>query len=121
MKRLTGLVFIFVVVSLAFGENEERLFHYIKSGHVDSIKQLLVIDPSLISAIDDQSGETPLITSVKAGQEEIARFFIDAGADVNATNILGETALMFAVEQGNENLVKLLLDTTHKGGGVRIH
>ncbi len=45
-----------------------------------------------------------------AVQTEICKLLIDAGADPEAVNDIGETPLSFAAQWGNRSLVKLLLD-----------
>lgn len=52
-----------------------------------------------------------LILSAGEGQEEIVRFLLDAGADINAVSSLTEaTALAFAAIRGRPSVVRVLLE-----------
>ena len=64
-------------------------------------------------------GMTPLICSVAFGHEEMARFLLGKGADVNArasNDSNNDTALMLAAERQSASMVKQLLA---KGANVR--
>ena len=60
---------------------------------------------------------TPLIWASIYGNTEIARFFLEKGADVNATNINGYTALMEASKKGHTEIAALLIE---KGANVYV-
>jgi uncharacterized protein len=55
-------------------------------------------------------GWTPLIYAATGGHADVARYLIDAGANVNAASPNGTTALMMAVRGGHAAVVDLLLD-----------
>ena len=61
-----------------------------------------------------EATRTPLMCAVEHGHVDMARFLLDAGANVNATALWnltdGCTALMFAADQGNAELTALLLE-----------
>ena len=54
-------------------------------------------------------GWTPLIYAATSGQIDVARFLLDARADVNAASPNGTTALMMAVRGGFAPMVELLI------------
>ncbi|KAL2674068.1 hypothetical protein Neosp_012514 [[Neocosmospora] mangrovei] len=62
-------------------------------------------------------GLTPLGWAVESGDENMAQYLLDSGADVDATNGWGETALFQAVIRRDEPIVRLLLD---RGAKVNI-
>jgi ankyrin repeat protein len=68
----------------------------------------------LLDAAYRISGWTPLMQAAQQGYADGARRLVDAGADVNATNVFGGTALAFAAAQGHQEIVETLLD-----GGAR--
>ncbi|NYZ73791.1 ankyrin repeat domain-containing protein [Candidatus Micrarchaeota archaeon] len=59
-----------------------------------------------------------LVESFQAGNMEQAKAILLAGADVNATDVMGWTPLMMAAERGDAGFVRLLLernaDVNHK-------
>ena len=61
-------------------------------------------DPNLKAS--SEYGWTPLISAAELGQSEMVSILLTAGADVNATNNIGQTALHLA---GNAEVAKLLI------------
>jgi ankyrin repeat protein len=53
--------------------------------------------------------------AAEEGYTEIVKLLIEKGADVNATDILGDTALMYAAEEGRTETVNLLKAAGAKG------
>ncbi|EQC42442.1 hypothetical protein SDRG_00177 [Saprolegnia diclina VS20] len=53
---------------------------------------------------------TPLQFAAKHGYDDIARFLLQHGAQVNAANSFRRTPLMFAARHGHPKMVQLLLD-----------
>ncbi len=49
------------------------------------------------------------MTAAAQGHTQIATVLLDAGANVNATNLRGGTSLMYAVVSGNPETVRILL------------
>lgn len=68
-----------------------------------------VIDQGVPADLADHKGDTFLILAAYAGQGELVRSLLGAGADVNRLNSRGQSALTCAVFRGDEPLVKELL------------
>lgn len=58
---------------------------------------------------EEKAFMTPLMRAAFEGNMEIVKTLVEAGADVNATNFLGETALMKAVNYDSADVVEYLL------------
>lgn len=50
---------------------------------------------------DDTKGKTPLMYAVESGDRELVARLLEEGADVDATNCLGESAIFYAVHHLN--------------------
>ena len=57
-----------------------------------------------------QSGSSALLWAAQRGQKVTAKRLLEAKANIQATNDLGEAALYLAAQQGDEQFVELLLD-----------
>ena len=56
------------------------------------------------------SGDTPLFLTVQEGHVQVSEHLISRGADVNATNNIGECALHIAIIYNHTKLIQLLLE-----------
>lgn len=83
------------------------------SGRLAIVKKLFAHGAAI-----NHSGWTPLIYAATGGHDDVARYLLDAGADVNAASPNGTTALMMAVRGGHAAVVELLLargaDVAHR-------
>jgi hypothetical protein len=69
--------------------------------------RLLPTRPDLLE-FRDQDGNTPLIVAAATKQDDVAQLLLAMGADVHASNHMGETALHHAVGQGEADLIRQL-------------
>ncbi|KAL7279159.1 hypothetical protein ACG7TL_006999 [Trametes sanguinea] len=72
------------------------------------VRSLVSQDPKLVNAVDED-GRTPLHWAASSGSEDIARYLIDQGADVNRGDGGGWTPLHIAASGGFDEVVKELL------------
>ena len=79
----------------------------ISQSHVRWAPDILV-DPSSINALT-KSGETPLISAITTGDDEIVRLMLQRGASVEARCADRITPLMYAVNHGKLSILELLL------------
>lgn len=68
-----------------------------------------VISQGVPADLADHKGDSFLILAAYAGQGELVRGLIAAGADVNAQNQRGQSALTCAVFRGDADMVKDLM------------
>ena len=84
-----------------------------RAGRVGFVKALLAdVSKEESRQLDEANitGSTPLMQAAFGNRLEVAKLFIEAGAEVNAVNKQGETALSAAAFAGNTELAKLLLE-----------
>lgn len=69
--------------------------------------RLLPQIPELIEYRDEE-GNTPLIVAAATKQDDVVQLLLAMGADVKATNHMGETALHHAVDQNEADMIRQL-------------
>jgi len=82
-----------------------------KSGDADAVRQLLKLDPSLISA-KDGDGSTPLHCACWKGNDAVVKVLLESGADVNAENNnehWGTTPLHAAAHANQKKIAEMLI------------
>ncbi|MHC4946019.1 MAG: ankyrin repeat domain-containing protein [Planctomycetota bacterium] len=82
------------------------IFGAINESNLHAVKTLLKNDESLINS-QDSEGRSPLMLSVVSGPDEITKFLVSKGANVNDKLATGETPLMIAAVNKNLDLVKV--------------
>ena len=87
----------------------------IARGDLDETKKLLRNRKGRLGARRAQGGSTPLSDAALHGRFEIAKFLVDQGANVNATNNDGNTPLHVAAFLCRNDIINLLLE---KGASV---
>ena len=79
-------------------------------GWIDVLKNLVYENEALAWSKHGNEGSTPLTSACEAGEVETAALLIDAKADVNLKNTIGDSPLIVAAENNNRKLVELLLE-----------
>jgi len=54
--------------------------------------------------------KTPLFNICESGNENLVKYLIEQGADINKEDVNGKTPLFYVCSSGNENLVKYLME-----------
>ena len=65
------------------------------------------LNPSSLEAVDEETGNTPVITKCKEGDVHAVKLLLEAGADPSANN---SAALYYAARQGRDDISNLLLN-----------
>ncbi|XP_053982841.1 ankyrin repeat domain-containing protein 16-like [Hylaeus volcanicus] len=78
-------------------------------GHKKIIERLAAIRPCLVNA-RDSSGHTPVHEAIKGDHLPAAERIIELGADVQATDNVGQTVLHVAALAGNTDAVRYILN-----------
>ncbi|KHJ46327.1 hydrolase, alpha/beta domain protein [Trichuris suis] len=93
----------------------EYLVETIALGSVSNLLHLYASGVDLNTVVDPTTGENALLMTARAdvGGSHLAflQFLLQNGADVNATNLIGETAAHVCVRQNKPECLKLLLMT----------
>ena len=80
-----------------------------KQGNIEKLKTILSENPGLLDA-EDSKGFTPVHSAVVGGKEDVVKFLIDKGADLNIRNKNGLTPVFTAIDRGRNNIAKVLIE-----------
>jgi len=65
--------------------SQVEMFRAVKAGNIERVRELLVLDPSLVHARDGDAS-TPLHYAAWKGHADLVDVLVDAGADIQAHN-----------------------------------
>lgn len=92
------------------GKDAALLDYAISNDSVRCVEYMMQQDPSLVNtAMDEKSGQTPLIFAAACNSERTAEKLIEMGADANIKDKEGYTALMGAAVNGNAKIAGMIL------------
>jgi ankyrin repeat protein len=113
MKKILILILLGYSITSYSQESGEKLFKAIFEHNLNAVKKIIEKDKSQANYIRqiNKSFYIPvLMQAVMNNENEIARYLIENGSDVNKTDGFEMTCLMWASNNQNIELVKLLLD-----------
>jgi len=87
----------------------QDLFEAIKNGDMAGVKALVESNRDLLKA-PNKDKFLPLTFASRLGKEDIVRYFLAQGADVDATDGPTFTPVTYAVQRGHLPVIKLLAD-----------
>ena len=100
------LLVILLTVSTVFSQNS-NCFDVARKGNLSEIKALYEKDKNIVNAIDDK-GSSMLILACYRGNQDVSKFLIENGADLNYVSNNG-TVLMACVFKSEFQLVDEML------------
>lgn len=86
------------------------IFEASERGYLDRVSSIIDKNLGLVNTKRPEDEYTPLMLAALNGHEDVAKFLIDKGADVNALSLNQHTPLTFAAIYGHMNICKLLVD-----------
>ena len=89
---------------------DERFFIACSLGELEEVERLHAAGAANVDAVDPEEGDTPLGAACRFGHIAVAQWLVAHGADISATNFVGETALHEACFHGSLPLVEWLLE-----------
>ena len=87
--------------------DDRSLYRLLSKNILDEVKEF--IDRYGVDSVD-RDGRTLLMTAVTERKNEIVRFIVELGGDVNAKDYQGFSALHFAAFRDNDVAAEILLD-----------
>ena len=125
MSRLLLLALSASIFSACGPVRAQDLCLAVSQGNVDSVKTILAARPDLVDRKDPR-GWAPIHWATLRGNMEITHLLIEAGCDLEATNVYGSTPLGTAMMGRRFEMVKLLVEmgaqvNTNRLGGSPLH
>ena len=93
---------------------DEAFFNAIKTNDMNAAK-LFFAGGKSPNGIKKDTGETPMMIAIGAGQLPMVNFLITNGADLNVFDSQGQTLIDLALKQGNTAILKIIMDQSGLG------
>ena len=108
MKKIILTLLFILSCAICFCQETITVFDIARKGTLDQIKEVVREDPKVVDLVN-KDGFSPLILACYRGNNEVAKFLIDKGCNVNQKSSMG-TPLMAAVVKGNMEMIAVLLN-----------
>ncbi|MEY2631102.1 MAG: hypothetical protein RLZZ469_2000 [Bacteroidota bacterium] len=108
--RFIKLFFLMLVISmpsLSVGQQVTDVFEVARKGTISQAEAIVKTNPKAFDVINE-NGFSPLILACYRGNNEVAKFIISQGADINAKSDMG-SALMACIVKGNNEIAQFLI------------
>lgn len=106
MKQNITLFLFALFCQLSYSQQD--IFDVARKGTVEELKTMLKENPAALNSVNKE-GYSLLVLATYRGNNEVAKFLVEKGADINGTSNYG-SPLMAAVVKGNAEMAKLLLE-----------
>ena len=121
MKKLVMLVAVFVSLSVVsvYAADSSQFIDLCKTGGIAAIQSMLTTGSVDVNAVAAETGKTALMSACEntsASSLAIVGLLLNKGADVNATDVLGQTALDYA--KNNVKYGDKIVPILEKAGAV---
>ena len=97
---------------------DDGFFNAIKTNDMDATK-LFFAGGMSPNRIKKDTGETPLMIAIGAGQLAMVNFLITSGTDLNAVDPQGQTLIDLALKQGNTAILKIIMNQAGIGPNTK--
>lgn len=108
MKKVLLFLFITLLSYHSYSQSQMDIFDIARKGTIEQAKEVLNVNPKAFNDVNE-NGYSPLVLACYRGNNEVAKFLIENGSDINGNSKMG-TALMSAIVKGNNEIAKLLIN-----------
>ncbi len=108
MKKIIFLVLFQLVFNFSLAQEKLNVFDIGRKGTVEQAKEILKLNPKAFNIVNEE-GYSPLVLACYRGNNEVAKFLIENGSDINGISKMG-TPLMASIVKGNNEIAKLLIE-----------
>ena len=107
-KSFLSLLILLLFSSFAKAQEKLDAFEIARKGTIENAKEILKSNPNAFNVVNEE-GYSPLILACYKGNNDVAKFLVENGCEVNGNSKMG-TALMAAIVKKNNEIVKLLIE-----------
>ena len=100
-------VFIILFGIATYSQNKLDIFDISRKGTVEEARKILQSNPNAFDVLN-ADGYSPLILACYKSNNEVAKFLIENGSNINIKTAMG-TPLMACVVKGNNEIAKILI------------
>ena len=108
MKPIITFILLFFLSNFSFAQEKLDVFDVARKGTVDQAKDLMKSNPQIFD-VTNKEGFSPLLLACYRNNNEVAKFIIENGGDINGNSNMG-TPLMAAIVKGNNEIAQLLIE-----------
>lgn len=108
ISKLHSILFLFFICNFVFAQEKLDVFEIARKGSLTQAKEIITANPKAFNVVNTE-GYSPLTLACYHRNNEVAKFLIDNGSDINQKSNMG-TPLMAAVVKGNVEIVSELLN-----------
>ncbi len=101
-KKLAIILFFSVLTNA-----QKDIFELARTGSLEEAKEYIGKNPKSVNQLNE-NGFSPLILACYRSNNEVAKYLIEKGADINGNSKMG-TPLMAAIVKGNNEIAKTLI------------
>jgi ankyrin repeat protein len=108
MKKIVFILYLFLLTNFVSAQTKLNVFDVARKGTVAQAKELLKSNSKIFDEVSPERF-SPLILACYRGNNEVAKFLIESGCDLNKISSMG-TPLMAAIVKENNEIAKLLIE-----------
>jgi ankyrin repeat protein len=97
-----------IISRILYSSLEDKLYYAILTEHKRIVENIIERGADINAKYE--SGNTPLICAISAGQLDIVKILIENGADINAKYESGNTPLIFAIFARQLDIIKIFIE-----------
>lgn len=105
---LSFLMWIVFIPTFAVSQQVTDVFEIARKGTISQAEAVVKTNPKAFNVVNE-NGFTPLILACYRGNNEVAKYLINQGVDINVKSDMG-SALMASIVKGNNEIAQLLIN-----------
>jgi ankyrin repeat protein len=108
MKKTLFIVIVALISNLIFSQETLNVFEIARKGTVEQAKEKFKDNSNSFNVVNDE-GYSPLLLACYRSNNEVAKYLINIGSDINGKSKFG-TPLMACIVKGNNEIANILIE-----------